>query len=223
MSKSHHQQETVTSYVIGFMLSLIFTVIPYYLVVHKTVAGNTLLATIIGFAVLQVFIQVFFFLHLGRGPKPLYNVAFFAGTAAAIVLVVGGSLFIMSHLHYNMDSAQTTKQLAESEGIAQVEGNKTGACQAIKANHQIILVHGAISPTQITAHLCDTLSFTNQDSVTRTIAFGTVDKPAPYVGQNGVIVRKGQSETITLNQVGNYSFYDNLSHNLTGTFTVTTQ
>lgn len=223
MSKPDHKQETVTSYVIGFILSLIFTVIPYYLVVNKTITGNTLLATIVGFAVLQVFIQVFFFLHLGRGPKPLYNVAFFAGTVAAIVLVVGGSLFIMSHLHYNMDSAQTAKQLAESEGIAQVEGNKTGACHDIKTNHQIIIVHGAISPTQITAHLCDTLSFTNQDSVTRTIAFGTYTKPAPYVGQTGVIMRKGLSETITLNQTGTFTFYDNLSHDLTGSFTVTAQ
>ena len=68
------ERGTITSYVIGFLLSLVFTAIPYYLVVNKTVEGNTLLATILGFAVLQMAVQIFFFLHLGRGPKPLYNV-----------------------------------------------------------------------------------------------------------------------------------------------------
>ena len=87
MSKKSHkptpksEHGTTRSYVIGFVLSLIFTVIPYYLVTNKTIAGSALLATILGIAVLQMFIQIFFFLHLGRGPKPFYNVVFFFATA----------------------------------------------------------------------------------------------------------------------------------------------
>jgi cytochrome o ubiquinol oxidase operon protein cyoD len=220
MSKTIHTTGSVKSYVTGFVLSLICTAIPYYLVVNKTVSGNQLLATIVGFAALQVFIQVFFFLHLGRGPKPLYNIAFFAATLCAILLVVGGSLFIMSHLHYNMASQDTAKQLAESEAISQVEGTKTGACQQVKANHKIIITHGKISPLQTEANLCDTLSFINQDSVPHKISFGTPTKPETYGGQTGLSVRKGLGETITLNQAGTYQFYDRLSPDITGNFTV---
>ncbi|MEI7683217.1 MAG: cytochrome o ubiquinol oxidase subunit IV [Candidatus Saccharibacteria bacterium] len=219
MSKSSHQA-TVGSYVSGFILSIIFTIIPYYVVVNKNISGNQLLAIIIGFAIVQVFIQVFFFLHLGRGPKPLYNVAFFSATLCAILLVVGGSLFIMSHLHYNMDSLETAKQLAESEAISQVEGNKTGACQAIKVNHKIAIMHTQISPTITEARQCDTLSFINSDSVNLKINFGTPTKSETYAGQTELSMRKGLSDTITLNQTGTYHFYDPTNLSSTGSFNV---
>ncbi len=97
-----HAHKTVESYVIGFILSLIFTFIPYYLVVNQIVSGSSLLVTILGFAVVQMIIQIVFFLHLGRGPKPFYNVAFFISTVGIILIVVGGSIVIINNLHYNM-------------------------------------------------------------------------------------------------------------------------
>ena len=96
MSKSEHG--TATSYVIGYVLSLLFTVIAYLLVANKTFSGNKLLMAILGIAVVQMFVQIFFFLHLGRGPKPLYNVVFFFATAGIIVIVIGASLLIMNNL-----------------------------------------------------------------------------------------------------------------------------
>src|SRR5688572_2414166 len=102
---------TTGSYVIGFILSLVFTLIPYYLVVNKTVTGTAILATILTFGVVQMLIQIFFFLHLGRGPKPMYNVVFFGATASLILVVVLGSVFIMNHLHYNMSPTEVTKKL----------------------------------------------------------------------------------------------------------------
>ncbi len=221
MSKAAHQHGTVGSYVTGFILSLLFTAMSYYLVVNKTLTGSSLLLTIVGFAVVQVVVQVFFFLHLGRGPKPLYNVIFFGATVSVIGLVVGGSLFIMSHLQYNMaPPVDTAKQLAESEAISQVEGSKTGACEAIKANHKFTIDNGMISPTHIEAHLCDTLSFVNQDTMAHEISFGTRASLKTYGGESTVSIRKGKSETITLNQAGEYSFYDSMYHGGTLSFTV---
>jgi cytochrome o ubiquinol oxidase operon protein cyoD len=220
---SKPETSSTTSYVIGFVLSLLLTVSAYFLVVSKTVAGSTLLAAIIGLAVVQILVQVFFFLHLGRGPKPLYNLVFFVATAGIILVVIGGSIFIMDHLHYNMTPADTSKQLAEIEGISQVEGVKTGACQQIKKNHHIIIVPGGLSPVHIDAQLCDTLSFTNHDSVTRTINFGRAAKPTSYAGQADQTMRKGLSQTITLNQSGSYTFYDQQYPNLIGSFTVAAQ
>lgn len=216
--KSEHG--TTQSYIIGFLLSLVFTAIPYYLVVNKSLRGSGLLATILGFAVLQMFIQIFFFLHLGRGPKPLYNVAFFVGTAGTILVVVGGSIFIMNNLHYNMSPAEVTKKLAQDESIYQVGGEKTGACESVRVNHKVTISGGKVSPAYTEAHLCDTLTFLNQDDIIRDIAFGSHPAHDAYAGESELSIRKGRGETITLNQAGSYRFHDHLDPDVAGDFTV---
>jgi cytochrome o ubiquinol oxidase operon protein cyoD len=208
------------SYIFGFILSLIFTAIPYYLVVHKTVTGNALLGTIIGFAMLQMSVQIFFFLHLGRGPKPMYNVSFFVATIGLIAVVVVGSVFIMNNLHYNMSPTDVVQKLAQDEAIAAVGGQKTGACQPVLDNHTITISNGTVTPSHIDAKLCDTLTFLNQDDTGHTIAFGPNEKPEVYGGESEVSLYKGRGETITLNQSGTILFHDASNPALSGGFTV---
>ncbi|MDB5183038.1 MAG: cyoD [Candidatus Saccharibacteria bacterium] len=212
--------DATKSYFIGFFLSLLFTAVPYYLVTSKTVSGTALLATIVSIAVIQMAIQVFFFLHLGRGPKPLYNVVFFAGTVGLILVVVIGSIFIMNNLHYNMAPADVTTKLAQDESIAQVSGTSTGACQEVYKNYQVIFTDGKMSPHSINAHLCDTLTFVNKDSSAHIVVFGTYPQDASYSGEADLNVNKSVPQTITLNQLGSYQFYDQLDRQTTGDFTV---
>jgi len=118
-TSTHTEAErgTLGSYVVGFILSLLFTVIPYYLVTKKTLSGQALLITIIGFAVLQLIIQMVFFLHLGREPKPRWNLLFFVSTLGIILIVVLGSLWIMTHLNYNISPLEMNNELIKDEGI----------------------------------------------------------------------------------------------------------
>ncbi len=222
-TRDHPNSEhgTMQSYIVGFLLSLVFTAIPYYLVVNKSVSGTTLLETIIGFAILQMAVQIFFFLHLGRGPKPLYNVVFFVSTVGIILVVVLGSIFIMNNLHYNMSAKEVTTKLAEREAISQVGGAQTGACQQIHANHKVTIRSGTVSPLHTEAHLCDTLTFINEDNIVRDIAFGPHPQHEIYSGESEVAVHKGYAKTITLNQSGTYPFHDHLNPEITGSFTVT--
>lgn len=213
----------MTSYVVGFLLSLIFTFSAYYFVVHKSITGNSLLALILEFAVLQMAVQIFFFLHLGRGPKPLYNVFFFAGTVGIILMTVGGSIFIMNSLYNNMSPSEITKKLAQDEGISQVEGAKTGACQELGANHKVTIKNARVTPVQTNAHLCDTLSIINDDSVNREMAFGPHDKHINYAGLSEFTIHKSYAKTITLNQTGTYRFHDHDDAAVAGTFTVTSE
>ncbi len=218
-----HRKEhgTTASYIVGFALSLVFTAIPYYMVVNKTVSGTALLAAIVGFAILQMLIQIFFFLHLGRGPKPLYNVVFFASTVGIILVVVGGSIFIMNHLHYSMTPKDVTTRLAQDEGIDQVGGAKTGACADIGTNHKVVIKAGKASPLHTDAHLCDTLSFVNEDNTARDIAFGKYPNHDIYGGEIKLTLSKGYSKTITLNQASSQLFYDHTDPTMNGSFTVT--
>ena len=214
---------TMTSYVIGFILSLVFTAIPYYLVVNKIMTGNALVATILTFAVLQMAVQIFFFLHLGRGPKPLYNVVFFVSTVGIILVVVLGSIFIMDHLNYNMmmTPKATTTKLAQDEGIAQVGGAKTGACADIGTNYQIVIQKGKVNPLRVDAHQCDSLTFINQDSAVHEITFGSYPQHEDYGGETGLAVRNGHPKTITLNQLGTQAYYDHDHPATAGYFVVT--
>jgi cytochrome o ubiquinol oxidase subunit IV len=226
MNSPHHTDAhkgghgTTASYVVGFLLSLVFTAVPYYMVVSKTLTGTALLAAILGFAVVQMLIQIFFFLHLGRGPKPLYNVVFFVFTVGTILVVVGGSIFIMNNLQYNMTPAEVVKKLAQDEAIYQIGGEKTGACQGTHENHQVTIRDGRVTPVHVEAQLCDTLTFLNQDEEVREIAFGLHPQHSGYSGEDELLVRKGRGKTITLNQVGTYRFHDHLEPDIAGSFRV---
>lgn len=219
--KPKEEHGTTQFYIIGFVLSLIFTFIPYYLVVNKTFSGSTLLATILGFAVLQMLIQIFFFLHLGRGPKPLYNVVFFASTVGIILVVVGGSVLIINNLNYNMLPTDQVKKIIDDEGIYQIGGEKTGACEGQHDNHKITIKYGQVSPLYTVASKCDTLTFINEDNELLDIAFGEHPNHDAYAGKTDLLVREGQNKTITLSESGTYEFHNHLHEETAGSFTVT--
>ncbi len=219
-SKPNEEHGTVWSYVIGFILSLIYTIIPYQLVVNKILTGNALLAAILAIAVLQMAIQLLFFLHLGRGPKPLYNIIFFFATAGIIVMTIGASLFIMDNLYRNMLPDEVTIRLAQEENIAQVGGEQTGACTEPGNSHIVTIKYGRASPNYVAAARCDTLTFVNEDDNEHMLGFGTHHAHKTYGGEDGVTVSGGRSETITLNQVGDFSYFDHLDTEMTGKFMV---
>lgn len=218
-----HEQGTMKSYVIGFILSLIFTFIPYYLVKYQILSGSSLLIMILGFAVLQLIVQVIFFLHLGRGPKPNWNLFFFIATVGIILVVVGGSIMIMSNLYRNMTPLDQVSKLTNDEGIYQIGGEKTGACQGQHANHKITIKNSQASPLNTDARLCETLTFINEDNEEREITFGTHPEHGVYAGETELVVRKGRAKTITLSEAGTYNFHDHLHAEIEGSFTVRTQ
>lgn len=198
---------SVRSYVIGFVLSLAFTIIPYYMVKNELGAGTTLLVTVLGYAVIQMLVQIFFFLHLGRGPKPLYNVVFFVATATFITVVVGASILIMNNLYRNMSPEELTTRLAQDENIAEIGGKTTGACQGNKASHEVT-IGTVIRPGHIEAQRCDTIVLKSGDGAPHEIVFGLPDSPVSYGGLFDASVRSDRSKIITLNEAGDFSFHD---------------
>jgi cytochrome o ubiquinol oxidase operon protein cyoD len=218
--KSHDERKTLESYILGFALSLVFTFIPYYMVVNQIVTGRALLVTILGFAIIQMLIQIIFFLHLGRGPKPFYNIAFFVSTVGIILVVAGGSLVIMNNLHHNKAPSDQVKSLIDKEGIYQINGELTGACQGQHPNHQVTIKDGQVNPLYTAAKKCDTLTFVNEDEAERRITFGEHENHKAYGGESEYVVKKGRNKTITLSETGAYRFHDHLQQETAGVFTV---
>ncbi len=109
---------SIRSYLIGFAISLALTLGSYLSVVGGLlIPQNILIALVLSLAVMQLFVQLVFFLHLGleRGPK--WNLIFFASTVGIILLIVLGSLWIMYHLNYNMMPKQMNEYIIWKEGI----------------------------------------------------------------------------------------------------------
>jgi len=100
------QQGTATTYVIGFLLSIVLTLAAFFLVYKNLLTGSVLIYSIVGLAILQVLIQLLFFLHLGDEPKPYWNTMVFLFMLLTAAIVVIGSIWIMYNLDYNM--AMTT-------------------------------------------------------------------------------------------------------------------
>ncbi len=91
---------THKQYVIGFLLALVMTAVPFALVMSHAVAGTPLV--IAGFAVAQIVVHVVYFLHVNGSPEQRWNLTALLYTAVVVCIIIGGSLWIMHHLDVNM-------------------------------------------------------------------------------------------------------------------------
>jgi len=94
------------SYVVGFLLSIVLTVIAYLLVVNHTLDGFGLVMTIMVLATAQLLVQLIFFLHLGLDAERRWNLAAFLFMGMILLIVVAGSLWIMNNMNSNMMMTQ---------------------------------------------------------------------------------------------------------------------
>jgi cytochrome o ubiquinol oxidase subunit IV len=107
MSQLNHQDHipqhgNAKNYIIGFILSVVLTLIPFLMVMNHSANRTTLFAVIVVTAVLQLIVQLVCFLHLGSNPEERWNLISFIFTAIVIVLLVGLSIWIMWSLNANM-------------------------------------------------------------------------------------------------------------------------
>lgn len=95
-------KDAMGSYITGFALSILLTVIPYVIVTERLFTRTNLVIWIACFAVAQFLVQVLFFLHLPAKVKPYWNVIVFVFTLLIVTFLVVGTLWIMYHLNVNM-------------------------------------------------------------------------------------------------------------------------
>lgn len=99
---------TLQSYVFGFALSIALTLVAFYLVDSHVRSGHIAFShtfvygALAMLAIVQLFVQLVLFLHLGRGSGARWNATVFAYAFLLIVILVGGSLWIMANMDYNM-------------------------------------------------------------------------------------------------------------------------
>ena len=94
---------TMRDYVTGFVLSVILTAIPFWLVMNGVIASAGMTAAVIlGFAAVQIVVHMVYFLHMNARSEGGWNMLALIFTVVLVVIVLSGSLWVMYHLNTNM-------------------------------------------------------------------------------------------------------------------------
>jgi cytochrome o ubiquinol oxidase operon protein cyoD len=89
-------------YVIGLGLALLLTATSFFIAGTHLVWQPSIPVAIIVLAIAQMGVHLVFFLHITTGPDNTNNVLALAFGVLIVILVVGGSIWIMEHLNQNM-------------------------------------------------------------------------------------------------------------------------
>jgi len=94
---------TLRGYVTGFLLAVVLTAIPFWLVMGKTLSGTGITAIVIlGIAVVQIVVHMIYFLHMSPKSEGGWNLLALLFTVMLVVIALSGSLWVMYHLNHNM-------------------------------------------------------------------------------------------------------------------------
>lgn len=89
-------------YLIGFLLSVVLTAVPFWLVMTGTLAASTTAVVIVAFAIVQIVVHTVCFLHVNPRSEGGWTLMAYIFTAVIVLIVIAGSLWIMYHLNSNM-------------------------------------------------------------------------------------------------------------------------
>jgi cytochrome o ubiquinol oxidase subunit IV len=94
---------TFQSYMTGFVLSVILTVIPFWLVMGN-VLDNSLVTTLVILALggVQMVVHVVYFLHMSTKSEGGWTFMALIFTITLVVIMLAGSVWVMYHLNHNM-------------------------------------------------------------------------------------------------------------------------
>ena len=92
----------LTGYLVGLALAAGLTVVSFVVAGTDLVWQPSIPVALCVLAVAQMGVHLVFFLHITSGPDSTNNVMALAFGVMIVVLLIGGSLWIMSHLNHNM-------------------------------------------------------------------------------------------------------------------------
>lgn len=102
----NNKEGSYVAYTVGLILSVMGTLLAYVVVSGKLFSAAATTTIVAVLAVLQLIAQLVFFLHLGRGREARWKSVAFVFMLIILVIVIGGSLWIMYNLNYHMMTPQ---------------------------------------------------------------------------------------------------------------------
>jgi cytochrome o ubiquinol oxidase operon protein cyoD len=94
---------TFGSYMTGFVLSVILTAIPFWLVMHHVINSPAATATaILALGLVQILVHMIYFLHMNTTSEGGWNIMALLFTGVLVLIALTGSLWVMHNLDVNM-------------------------------------------------------------------------------------------------------------------------
>jgi cytochrome o ubiquinol oxidase subunit IV len=94
---------SLRGYVTGFLLSVVLTAIPFWLVMNDVLSNSLLTAIVIMlFAAVQIVVHMVYFLHMSGRSEGGWTMMALIFTIIIVAIALTGSLWVMFHLNANM-------------------------------------------------------------------------------------------------------------------------
>ena len=101
--ETHAAHSTLKGYVTGFVLSVVLTAIPFWLVMGKVFQRpGVTVAILLAFAAVQIVVHMVYFLHMNAKSEGGWSLLALIFTVVLVVIALSGSLWVMYHLNENM-------------------------------------------------------------------------------------------------------------------------
>ena len=104
----HHEEHddlhvTVGDYVKGFILAVILTVIPFWLVMGDVIQDRSTLVMVLGlFAAVQVVVHMVYFLHMNGKIQGGWTLMTSIFSIVFVMITIAGTLWVVFHMNANM-------------------------------------------------------------------------------------------------------------------------
>jgi cytochrome o ubiquinol oxidase operon protein cyoD len=103
---------SLRSYLTGFGLSVVLTVIPFWLVMTGALESRQATALLImAFAAVQIVVHMIYFLHMSPKSENGWTLMALLFTLIIVVIALSGSLWVMYHLNANMMPGHDMSQM----------------------------------------------------------------------------------------------------------------
>lgn len=99
----HAPHSTLRGYATGFVLAVILTVIPFWLVMGKVFSNSSMAGfVLLGLAAVQVVVHMIYFLHMDGKAEGGWSMLAMLFTIMVVVIMMAGSIWVMYNMNHNM-------------------------------------------------------------------------------------------------------------------------
>lgn len=92
----------IKCYAIGFLLSILFTVLPFICTLHHFFSKKILFFVILFCALTQIIVHFVYFLHLDFSKKNSWNITSLFFILIIVCIIMFGSIWIMYNLNHHI-------------------------------------------------------------------------------------------------------------------------
>ena len=100
--EEHESMASIGSYTVGLGLAVLATIASFIVAQTNLLWPPGIPVGLIVLALAQIGVHLVFFLHLGSGPDNTNNILALAFGVLIVFLVIGGSIWIITHLSGNL-------------------------------------------------------------------------------------------------------------------------